>query len=269
MPSRESVYQRVRKAGHGRPMGGWLDDAVGEMLAALEKHGVADNTVVIFTSDHGNRGKESVSEAARTPLIIRWPNRVAAGSVSDALVGNIDILPTLLELASARPAPGVDGRSFLPVLAGGETTRDSLMLEMSLSRALVTPRWKYIAHRPPAEVAQRIERESSLPLEERRHGWDGNWQRLNRGRGRWRESPRINYRNQVFFPAYFDQDQLYDLARDNMEQTNLADNPDYASQLSLMQKRLQQVLEATDQPVDWFFGATQAIKSSTSASPGQ
>ena len=94
-----------------------LDWSVGEILAALEKFGVADNTLVIFTSDNGgmfNRGgKEAIRQGHslngelkgqkfgaweaghRVPFIACWPNRIPAKSTSDALIANMDLLPTL------------------------------------------------------------------------------------------------------------------------------------------------------------------------------
>ncbi len=254
MPSRSDVYSRVRRAGNGRPMATWLDDSVGELLRILERLGIDDNTVVIFTSDHGNRGKESVYEAARVPLLVRWPGHVQPGSVSHALLSNIDIAPTLLSLAGARVSTNFDGLDMAPIWTRQTSSiRDALMLEMSVSRAVVTRDWKYIANRPPPEIARRMAQESSLPREERRYGWDGNWQRNQAGE--WRESNRISYRNQMFFPAYFDLDQLYDLHSDNMELVNLAAEPAHAAQLASMQQELAELLRFTRQPVDQFFPA--------------
>lgn len=252
MPSRADVYRRVREAGHGRPMAVSLDDSVGELLEVLRELGIDDRTVIIFTSDHGNRGKESVYEAARSPLLVRWPGHIVPGSVSHALVSNIDVAPTILALAGAAPAVDMDGLDMSPAWRDDkERIRDALMLEMSVSRAVVTEDWKYIAHRPPQEIARRMAAESELPAEERLHGWDGNWQRT--ASGEWRQSQRISYRNHMFFPAYFDLDQLYDLQSDNMEQVNLASSGEHAEKLSQLQQLLADFLDETDQPVDWYF----------------
>ena len=134
-------------------MATWLDDSIGAVLSRLEALDLTENTLVILASDHGNRGKESVYEAARSPMIIRWPAQLRPHSVSHALVGNIDIAATILDAVGDSPE-GLDGKSFLPLLRGEtDQHRDSLMLEMSVSRALVTERWKYIANRPPPEIA--------------------------------------------------------------------------------------------------------------------
>ena len=251
MPSRADVYRRIAAAGSGRAMATWLDDSVGAILDKLQQRGIAGNTLVIFTSDHGNRGKESVYEAARVPFIVRWPGHVKAGSVSHALIGNIDIAPTVMNITGSLSSDGhlFDGISFRPVIEGeAATVRDSLMLEMSSSRALVTEQWKYIANRPPEEIAARMADEaSSLDREERRYGWDGNWNRTRGGSGDWREPPRINYRNHMFFPAYFELDQLYNLQTDPFEQHNLAADPAFADILQTLKVQLGDDLEKTGQ----------------------
>lgn len=110
-----------------------LDEAVGRLLSALEETGLTDNTVVVFSSDnggadtvHGGRngpfrgGKNDLLEGGiRVPLIVRWPGRVTAGAVSDALVASFDLFPTLAELAGVDLAGvPVDGRNLTPLLAG-------------------------------------------------------------------------------------------------------------------------------------------------------
>lgn len=113
-----------------------LDEAVGRVLAGLEDLGLADNTIVIFTSDNG--GASSVSYATsnaplrggkgqqweggiRDPFYIRVPGMTATGSVSEVPVVHMDIYPTILELAGLplQPAQHVDGVSLVPLLKGG------------------------------------------------------------------------------------------------------------------------------------------------------
>lgn len=115
-----------------------LDENVGRVLDRLERNGVADRTVVIFTSDNGGyinpyrgqavtnnhplrSGKGSLYEGGiRVPLIIRWPGVAPAGRVSDEPVCSIDFYSTILEMAGlsgdARHNAAVDGRSLLPLL---------------------------------------------------------------------------------------------------------------------------------------------------------
>lgn len=114
-----------------------LDGVVGHLLARLDRLGLRENTLVIFTSDNGGlhvpegphprvthnapyrAGKGYLYEGGlRIPLIVRWPGQVAAGAVVNAPVVNTDWIPTLLELAGFGAPPGLDGMSFAPLLTG-------------------------------------------------------------------------------------------------------------------------------------------------------
>jgi len=108
-----------------------LDWSVGEVLDALDKHGLDDKTLVVFTSDNGpwwqgNAGglrgrKHNVMEGGfRVPFYARWPGVLPAGAVRDELVVNFDLLPTCLEIAGAALPDDriIDGKSILPLLLG-------------------------------------------------------------------------------------------------------------------------------------------------------
>ncbi|MEI6809071.1 MAG: sulfatase [bacterium] len=103
-----------------------LDDNIGRLMAALEKAGVADNTIVVFTSDHGEmfgaHGRVYklifYDEAARIPCLVRWPGKIPAGQVSDACVNTPDMMPTLLGLMGL-PIPGeVEGMDLSHLAQG-------------------------------------------------------------------------------------------------------------------------------------------------------
>jgi len=103
-----------------------IDENLGRVLRYLDDNGLSDNTIVIYTSDqgfylgeHGWFDKRWMyEESLHTPLIVRWPATVRAGSVDDHLVSNLDIAPTLLDAAGAEIPAHMQGRSMLPVLAG-------------------------------------------------------------------------------------------------------------------------------------------------------
>lgn len=105
---------------------GLIDAQVGEILAAVEERGFGASTIVVITSDHGemlgDHGlfQKSVpyESAMRVPLVVAGPG-VAPG-VSDALIELADLGPTLVGLAGLPPQPGLDARSFAPLLAGHE-----------------------------------------------------------------------------------------------------------------------------------------------------
>ncbi len=104
-----------------------IDHNVGRMLDALERTGQADNTLVIFTSDHGEmlgdhglllKGCRFYEGLVHVPLIVRWPGQIAAGATTDALVELTDLAPTLLEAAGLPVPEHMAGRSLLPLLRG-------------------------------------------------------------------------------------------------------------------------------------------------------
>lgn len=103
-----------------------VDDNVGRLLKYLDDTGLSTNTIVIYSSDqgfflgeHGWFDKRWIfQESARTPLLIRWPKVIRAGSVNRALVANIDFAPTFLEVAGVPIPERMQGRSLLPLLQG-------------------------------------------------------------------------------------------------------------------------------------------------------
>jgi len=112
-----------------------IDDNLGRLLHTLDELGIADNTIVIYMSDNGPNGerynnfmrgiKASVHEGGvRVPFFIRWPDKIAAGSIVEELTAHIDLLPTLVELA-AIPEPEtkpLDGQSFAGLLLNRENS---------------------------------------------------------------------------------------------------------------------------------------------------
>ena len=116
-----------------------IDDNVGRMLAALERTGQADNTLVIFTSDHGEmlgdhglllKGCRFYEGLVHVPLILRWPGQIPAGVTTDALVELTDLAPTLLDAAGSHVPGHMAGRSLLPLLRGTTTEhRDAVRCE--------------------------------------------------------------------------------------------------------------------------------------------
>jgi choline-sulfatase len=107
-------------------MTSWVDDAVGRMLAALDATGLARDTIVVFTSDHGDylgsHGRvqkgDLHEESIRIPMLIRWPEQVQPATVTAQVMGLVDVMPTLLGL-TGEPVPAhVHGRSLAGVVRG-------------------------------------------------------------------------------------------------------------------------------------------------------
>ncbi len=104
-----------------------VDDGVGRLLDGLDDLGLAENTLVVYSSDqgfflgeHGFFDKRWMyEESLRMPLLMRWPDRIRPGSVVEGMVQNIDYAPTFLEAAGLVPPADLQGQSLLPLLAGG------------------------------------------------------------------------------------------------------------------------------------------------------
>jgi N-acetylglucosamine-6-sulfatase len=141
-----------------------VDEGVGQLFKALEESGQLDNTVFIFSSDngffwgeHGFGDKRwAYDESIRDPLLIRFPKLIKPGTVLDQFVLNIDIPPTLLELAGVPIPKTIQGRSFASLLKDGKTQwRNSFLTEYFQEKqyprtptwqAVRTERWKYIKY---------------------------------------------------------------------------------------------------------------------------
>jgi arylsulfatase A-like enzyme len=108
-----------------------LDYQLGRLLIALEEEGLAENTLVVFTADHGDMlGSHGLDfkgvhyeESAGIPLLIRFPGRMQPGGKSDVLLSNVDLMPTLLSLCGAEALDGVQGRDLSSLLLGGDEER--------------------------------------------------------------------------------------------------------------------------------------------------
>lgn len=110
-----------------------LDTCVGLILGKLEAMGKADNTLVVFTTDHGaqfSRGKTCIYEGGlRIPLIMRWPKHIETGQVRNDLMSHVDMMPTILD-AVGEPCPeGLPGISALGLLNGSVQNREYLFAE--------------------------------------------------------------------------------------------------------------------------------------------
>lgn len=107
-----------------------VDDSVGKLLKFLDENGLAENTIVIYSSDqgfylgeHGWYDKRWMfEESFKMPFLIRWPGKIQAGMRPQALIQNIDYAPTFLDAAGLPVPEAVQGRSLLPVFEAGEET---------------------------------------------------------------------------------------------------------------------------------------------------
>jgi len=209
-----------------------LDWSIGQILNELRQEGLDENTLVIFSSDNGpwlnygnhagssggfREGKGTTFEGGhRVPLIVRWPQVVPAGKVSNKLLATIDILPTLVTLTgSPQPKNKIDGIQWVGLLKGDEssTPRSEFLYyyRQNSLEAVRKDNWKLVFAHPGRTY------EGFLP------GKDG--------------KPGASTEDHHFEKA------LYDLARDPGERYNVLDNfPDIVSDLEAIAERARQDL---------------------------
>jgi arylsulfatase A len=157
-----------------------LDWGVGEVINALEKHGLTDNTLIIVTSDNGpfpegstgglRGGKGTGWEGGyRVPFIARWPGQIEPGTVSTAMSMNIDLMPTLLSIAGGESVitQELDGKDISPVLHGSNQSPHEVLYFFNNERiaALRTQKWRLmLSDYPPWRDAQPIRFEDKKNL---------------------------------------------------------------------------------------------------------
>jgi arylsulfatase A-like enzyme len=211
-----------------------LDQGVGEVLEALDEQGLAERTLIIFTTDHGLAFPGSKAtlfdRGLGVMLIVRGPGGFTGGRVNDALVSHLDIYPTVMELADIDPPAFLQGHSLLP-LVRGETNalREVLFAEMTWhaayepQRAIRSERFKYIRRFGERETPVLVNCDDSpsktLLIE---HGWG---------------------RRKVAF------EQLYDLVFDPNEASNLVEDPAYAQTVAQLRAQLERWMLDTEDPL--------------------
>ena len=135
-----------------------MDEAIGALVAALEKSGQRENTLLLFLSDNGGSGnggnaplrgaKSSMWEGGlRVPFIANWPGKLPAGRVTDEFLTGLEILPTLLAATGATAPPGLklDGHDMLPVLRGeAKSPREAMFWQRRSDKAARVGKWKWI-----------------------------------------------------------------------------------------------------------------------------
>lgn len=211
----------------------YIDAYVGKVLDKIDELGIRDETIVVFTSDHGDylgdhrllyKGIGLYDCTTRVPLLIRAPG-MPAGQSSQALVSNIDVMPTLLEIARVEPDHEHHGRSFRNVLEGAsDTHRDALFLEYGHNG------------RPLIESEMTEEEKETIINGDKPRALEACHRGLAKG---------IRTERWKFVALAGDVDELYDLENDPDELTNLADNPKFDAIRADLRRRLLEELLLT------------------------
>jgi uncharacterized sulfatase len=213
-----------------------MDYQVGDLLAALDKAKLADNTVVVFFGDHGwglSRGKRwPYDSGTRVPFLVRWPGKVQPGSVREDLVAFIDVAPTFLTLAGAKVPEQMQGQPFLGVDKGGVapreycfSCRDRMDETYDRIRAVRDMRYRYIRNfHPELPYAQWINYMDEMPVMRA-------WRRL-------AFEGKLNPTQMLFMARTKPKEELYDLDTDPHEVKNLAESPQHQDVLKRMRAAL-------------------------------
>jgi len=211
-----------------------LDMNIGTVLEALEQNNLAENTLVICTTDHGlafpGMKCNLTDHGIGVTLIIRGPGGFTDGKVCDAMVSHIDLFPTICDLLEIEPPEWLQGKSMMPLIRGeAEEINNEIFAEVTYhaayepQRAVRTRRWKYIRRFEERDtpVLPNCDESPSKDVW-MKHGW--------------RE-------------RYVPQEQLYDLMFDPNETSNLANEPSMSKVLNEMRGRLERWMRETNDPL--------------------
>ena len=215
----------------------YMDQEFGNVLSILDKEKMTDKSVVVYLSEQGNSlpfAKWTCYDAGvHSACIVRWPGVVKPGSVSDALVEYVDIVPTFVDIIGGKPQAKVDGESFKPVLTGKKKAHKKYSFSLQTTRGInagspyygirsvYDGRYRYIVNLTPEATFQNVETKSPLFKE---------WKRLAETDSH-AKAMTTKYQHR---PAI----ELYDVKNDPYCMKNLAEDAKQASTISRLDKEL-------------------------------
>ncbi len=218
-----------------------VDKELGEVMAMLERRGIADDTLLMFTSDHGEPMPyckwTCYDGGIHVPFMARWPGVIQPGAVTEANICFTDVVPTIVDAAGGNPDPGLDGRSFLPVLTGERdyhldavfATHTHFAVRNGCRypiRAIRAEGFKYIVN---------VEYETTFTnnVTEGAHDFDLVW-------NSWKEKAKTDdfAAGRVHHYQHRPLEELYDLEADPYELNNVADKPQHQDRIQRLRRRL-------------------------------
>lgn len=231
-------YSSVRRA----------DDCVGATLRALRESGEAEQTAVVFLSDHGMplpfAKTQLYYHSTRSPWIVHWPGVTKAGAVDEQhMISSVDLLPTLLDVAGLKHPSGLDGRSFAPLLKGEtQQGRDMVVTEYNENaggnrhpmRAILTRDFGYIFN--PWSNGERVMATATRGTV--------TYRRMNVLA---RTDPQVAARLRLFDHRV--PEELYHYASDPDARTNLIERPEYRAERERLTKALEAWMQKTGDPM--------------------
>jgi N-sulfoglucosamine sulfohydrolase len=215
----------------------YYDSQVGQCLKLLDKHKLADNTLVLVVSEQGSGfpfAKWTCYDSGlQSAFIAAWPGKIKPGTVNKALIEYLDVLPTYIQAAGAKVPEVLDGKSLLPVLTGGATEHKKYVFGLHTTRGINngsdhygirtvrSRQFKYIWNLTPEVTFTNMATKS---------GVFKSWvEKAKTDPDAADKVRRYQHRPSV---------ELYDIVKDPYEWNNLADNPEYAQVKTDLRKQL-------------------------------
>lgn len=210
-----------------------FDRAVGRVIRKLKETGLDENTIVFLTTDHGlpiPRGKGTLKDAGLETLLIAYsPKLIEQGVEKAQLLCNVDLMPTILDLAGKEIPEGLDGTSFAKLLTGSEEkVRDDFFCEMTWHdryhpmRGIRTDKYKYVLNlQDGPKIYMPVDTHKSIA-------------------------------GQDVIKDYYvpnEEEELYDLAKDPLEELNLIADPDYQEIAEQLREKVKMWMEETNDPL--------------------
>ena len=235
LPPNEPTRQEIAELHHSLSL---ADEGLGRILDAIDEVGLNDNTLVLFTADHGlpfPRAKGTCYDpGTKVGLLARWPGRIRAGSHCENLTANVDVMPTLLDIVDAPSLPQIQGISFKNALLDNvdpqTPIRSAVFTEKTYHehydpiRCIRTERFKYIrnfASRPKLVLPSDI----------------------------YNSPTRVSITDDEAIWAHRCSDELYDLLADPDERDNLASVEKYKTTRQTLSERLEDWMRQTGDPL--------------------
>lgn len=243
----------------------YMDGEFGSCLELLKKHGLKDNTVVVFTSEQGNQfpfAKWSCyGNGLQSGFLVRWPGEIKPGLKTSAMIEYVDVTPTFIEIAGLNVPNTIEGKSFLPVLTGKKDTHKEYTYGIQTTRGIAkgsdhygvrtirSERFRYILNLTPEASFQNIVTNSFASGGTFYKSWIT------------RAATDSVAKNLVSKFQHRPAEELYDIVTDPLEMNNIADNPQYSNIKKDLNNRLlmwmeqqgdrgqQTEMEATDHQV--------------------
>lgn len=225
-----------------------MDTRIGEVDRLLVTHGFVDNTLFIYTSDHGSEWPHCkwtlYDTGIRVPFIARWEDMISPGIVTDAMISHVDLLPTLIDIAGGDPAEKLDGKSYFDVIGGQQTsfrdkiygthTRDGEM-NVFPQRCVRDQNYKYILNLMPENTwTTHFTQVEGIP-QSHAEVWNS-----------WVEKAKIDPKTArlVYLTQHHPVEELYDVKEDPYELNNLAFLETYQPILEKMRVDVQEWMQS-------------------------